>query len=92
MINNPFNCFFGEDQKFENLSFSDLIKNFEESGELDITPLYKDYKDLTLAMLVIIDRNKDNIICEIDNNIKEEIKGFRQLFINKVVIKRKELR
>jgi hypothetical protein len=92
MINNPFNYFFGADQEKKILSFSDLIKNFEESGELDITPLYKDYKDLTLAMLVIIDRNKDNIICEIDNNIKEEIKGLRQLFINKVIIKRKELK
>lgn len=92
MINNPFNYFFEADQEKKILSFSDLIKKFEESGELDITPLYKTYKDLTLAMLIIIDKNKDNIICEIDNNIKEEIEGFRQLFINKVIIKRKEFK
>lgn len=92
MINHPFSSFFGRDQEKENLSFSGMIKSFEESGELDITPLYKAYKDLTLAMLVIIDKNKDNIICEIDNNIKGEIEGFRQLFINKVIIKRKEIK
>jgi hypothetical protein len=92
MINNPFNCFFGEDQEKKILSFSDLIKKFEESGELDITPLYKDYKDLTLAMLTIITKYKDDLKIEVNNDIKEEIEGFRQLFLNKVVIKRKELR
>jgi len=89
MINNPFNYFFEADQEKKILSFSDLIKNFEESGELDITPLYKDYKDLTLAMLTIITKYKDDLKIEIDNNIKEEIEGFRQLFLNKVIIKRK---
>lgn len=91
MINHPFSSFFGKYPENENLSFSDLIKSFEKSGELDITPLYKAYKDLTLAMLTIIVKYKDDLKIEIDNDIKEEIEGFRQLFLNKVIIKRKEL-
>lgn len=72
----------------QGLSYSDLIKNFEESGELDITQLYKAYKDLTLAALTIA--AKYDIKMVVDNELKGVIEGFRQLSAQKVVIKRKD--
>lgn len=92
-FNNIFEEFFKKEKKeVKPLDFQQLIEKFEKTGELDITELYKNFKDLTLVMLVVVSKFKDDIKIEVDNNIKEDIEGFRQLFLNKVIIKRKETR
>lgn len=73
----------------ENMNHTELIKRFTEVGELDITELYKNYKDLTIALLMIVSKYKKDIVIDIENDIKEEIEGFRHLLLNKVIIKYK---
>lgn len=50
--------------------YMDLLKNFEISGELDITEIYNINKDLTLALLTIVTRYKDRIKMLVENDVE----------------------
>lgn len=51
-------------------AYMDLLKNFEISGELDITEIYNANKDLTLALLTIATRYKDRIKMLVENDVE----------------------
>lgn len=68
--------------------YMDLLKNFEISGELDITEIYNINKDLTLALLTIVTRYKDRIKMLVENDV--EYIDFNRPDIHAIKIKIKE--
>lgn len=50
--------------------YIDLLKNFEISGELDISEIYNINKNLTLALLTIATRYKDRIKILVENDVE----------------------